>query len=60
MRNETWINTIPFKDIPLKSPDVSLMDYCAFELLKQALHKSFQNIGWNLEDCSGKKTILIF
>jgi hypothetical protein len=39
MRNETGIKAIPFGHIPVKSPDASPMDFCAFGLLKQALSK---------------------
>ena len=39
MQNETGINAIPFEDIPVKSPDASPMDFCAFGLLKRALGK---------------------
>lgn len=34
MRNETGTEAIPFKCIPHESPDVSLMNYFAFGLLK--------------------------
>ena len=44
MRNETGIETIHFKYIAPKSPDVSSMDYCAFRLLKQALFKRYPKI----------------
>ena len=33
----TKINVIPFKYIPVKSPDASPMDFCAFGLLKNRL-----------------------
>ena len=39
LRNETGIKAIPFGQIPVKSPDASPMDFCAFGLLKQALSK---------------------
>ena len=39
MERETGIKAIPFTDIPVKSPDVSPMDFCAFGLLKSALAK---------------------
>ena len=35
--NETGLHVIPFSDIPVKSPDASPMDFCAFGLLKQGL-----------------------
>lgn len=34
---ETGVNVIPFKRIPVKSPDASPMDFCGFGLLKQRL-----------------------
>jgi hypothetical protein len=37
MEVETGIHTIPFHDIPVKSPDASPMDYCGFGLLKRRL-----------------------
>lgn len=37
LEQETGIKAIPFEDIPVKSPDASPMDYCAFGLLKRAL-----------------------
>lgn len=37
--DETKINVIPFKSIPVKSPDASPMDFCVFGLLKRALGK---------------------
>ena len=37
MADETGIRAIPFTDIPVKSPDASPMDFCAFGLLKRAL-----------------------
>ena len=37
MERETGIHSIPFSDIPVKSPDASPMDFCAFGLLKRAL-----------------------
>ena len=37
MKRKTGINTIPFSSIPVKSPDASPMDFCAFGLLKRAL-----------------------
>jgi len=37
MQDETGIHSIPFDDIPVKSPDASPMDFCAFGLLKRAL-----------------------
>jgi len=39
MTAETGIKAIPFSHIPVKSPDASPMDFCAFGLLKQALGK---------------------
>ena len=39
MEQKTLIKTIPFTDIPTKSPDASPMDFCAFGLLKSALSK---------------------
>ena len=33
------INYIPKADIPVKSPDIALMDFCVFGLLKQAIWK---------------------
>ena len=36
MERETGIYSIPFSDIPVKSSDVSRMDFCAFGLLKRA------------------------
>ena len=39
MTAETSIKAIPFSHIPVKSPDASPMDFCAFGLLKQALGK---------------------
>ena len=37
--SETGIKYIPFDGIPVKSPDASPMDFCAFGLLKRALEK---------------------
>lgn len=37
LEQETGIRSIPFTDIPVKSPDASPMDFCAFGLLKRAL-----------------------
>ncbi|KFM66675.1 hypothetical protein X975_06438, partial [Stegodyphus mimosarum] len=37
MKQKTSIEAIPFTDIPTQSPDVSPMDFCAFERLKTAL-----------------------
>lgn len=37
LHQETGIRAIPFEDIPVKSPDASPMDFCAFGLLKRAL-----------------------
>jgi hypothetical protein len=37
MELETGIRTIPFSDIPVKSPDASPMDFCGFGLLKRGL-----------------------
>lgn len=37
MEEETGIHAVPFTDIPVKSPDASPMDFCAFGLLKRAL-----------------------
>ena len=34
---ETGVNVIPFKRIPVKSPDASQTDFCGFGLLKQRL-----------------------
>jgi hypothetical protein len=34
---ETKINTIPFAHIPVKSPDASPMDFCAFGILKNRI-----------------------
>lgn len=39
MRNENEIEIIPIKYIPPKSFDMSSLNYCAFELLNQALYK---------------------
>ena len=42
------MKAVPFTDIPIKSPDVSPMDFCAFGLLKSALVKLrpvFPNVG---------------
>ena len=39
MRIETGIKTIPFSHIPVKAPDASPMDFCAFGLLKNELAK---------------------
>ncbi|GBO20407.1 hypothetical protein AVEN_60674-1 [Araneus ventricosus] len=39
MKTDTDIAYIPFQNIPEKSPGVSLMDYCAFGLLKRAHSK---------------------
>src|SRR5277367_689971 len=37
MEQDTGIHYVPFTDIPVKSPDASTMDFCAFGLLKRAL-----------------------
>jgi hypothetical protein len=37
MEETTGIRSIPFEDIPVKSPDASPMDFCGFGLLKRAL-----------------------
>ena len=37
LTRETKINVIPFSSIPVKSPDASPMDFCAFGMLKRAL-----------------------
>lgn len=37
MEEETGIHSIPFEEIPVKSPDASPMDFCAFGLLKRAM-----------------------
>ena len=37
MEQETGIHAIPLSNIPVKYPDASPMDFCAFELLKRAL-----------------------
>lgn len=46
MRNETGIEDIPFKCIPIKSPDVSPMDKCEFALLKESIEAVSQKIGY--------------
>ena len=38
-KKKTKIKTIILTNIPIKSLDVSLMNFCAFELLKSALTK---------------------
>ena len=37
MATETGVSVIPFSSIPVKSPDASPMDFCAFGLLKKGL-----------------------
>ena len=37
MATETGVSVIPFSSIPVKSPDASPMDFCAFGLLKRGL-----------------------
>ncbi|KAJ9591288.1 hypothetical protein L9F63_002162, partial [Diploptera punctata] len=37
MEQETGIHAIPFSNIPVKSPDASLMDFCVFGLFKRVL-----------------------
>ncbi|KAJ9601450.1 hypothetical protein L9F63_000398 [Diploptera punctata] len=37
MEQETGIHAIPFSNIPVKSPDASPMEFCAFGLFKRAL-----------------------
>lgn len=39
LKSKYGINYIPKKDIPVKSPDIAIMDFCVFGLLKQAIHK---------------------
>ena len=51
MERETGIKAIPFTDIPVKSPDVSPMDFCAFGLLKSALAKCRPKTGTGLWKC---------
>src|SRR5277367_305194 len=36
MEQNTGIHYVPFTDIPVKAPDASTMDFCAFGLLKRA------------------------
>lgn len=54
LRNKEYdigISYITLQHIPTKSPDVSSMDYCAFELLKRAFYKRKTTIyGWILEN----------
>lgn len=39
MQEQTGIQTIPYSEIPVKSPDASPMDFCGFGLLKSGLGK---------------------
>ena len=64
MRNETRIEAIHFKCIPFKFPDVSLMDYYAFGLIKQALFKQqlwkIANEEWNKINFDMSRNFLLF
>ena len=44
MEQKSNIKVIPFTDTPTKSPNVFLMDFCAFGFLKSALSKHFLTI----------------
>jgi hypothetical protein len=40
LKRKYGINFIPKEDIPVKSPDIAIMDFCVFGLLKQAIQRS--------------------
>ncbi|GBM00742.1 hypothetical protein AVEN_150909-1 [Araneus ventricosus] len=52
IEQEMGIKTVPFTDIPAKSPDLTPMDFCAFGLLKCALSKRRLTTFVDLESCS--------
>lgn len=59
MEAKTRICAIPFCDIPVKSPDASPMNYCAFRLLQHHLRKFLKQIHFHkLRTVSGRRAIV--
>src|SRR5277367_6119474 len=52
MEQDTGIHYVPFTDIPVKSPEASTMDFCAFGLLKRSWETGDRAL---LTACSGKR-----